>query len=140
MYLKQSEATDCIELQQVHDGDGVIKRRKIFMKSSHLPVIIEIWEMDVGVSEGNHTHPDGDSAPFDSGVPFPIEEIYYINEGSGVMNVDGEEIKITAGDAVMVPPGSDHGIYNTGNNPMKFTIIWGKPDTVWKESLGIQFD
>ncbi len=36
------------------------------------------------------------------------EEIYLILEGSGVVEVDGEERPVVPGDAVLIPPGAWH--------------------------------
>ena len=36
------------------------------------------------------------------------EEIYLITHGGGVLEVDGESRDVTAGDAVLIPPGAWH--------------------------------
>ena len=36
------------------------------------------------------------------------EEIYLLVEGGGLMEVDGEERHVAAGDAVLIPPGAWH--------------------------------
>ena len=36
------------------------------------------------------------------------EEIYLISEGGGRLEVDGEEREVTAGDAILIPPGAWH--------------------------------
>ncbi|MCU0796337.1 MAG: cupin domain-containing protein [Akkermansiaceae bacterium] len=41
------------------------------------------------------------------------EEFYFVLEGAGVMEVDGEEREIRAGDAVLIPPGAWHQIQAT---------------------------
>lgn len=117
MYWKQRESTDDVVLAQIHDGNGLIKRRNLFGDSSKLPLKFEIWELEPGVSEGNHTHPSSK----------PLEEIYYFLEGEGKMTFETEDVDVNAGDAIMVPPGILHGIYNPGSKPLKFAIIWGKP-------------
>jgi mannose-6-phosphate isomerase-like protein (cupin superfamily) len=38
------------------------------------------------------------------------EEIYYVVEGSGEMELDGERRQVTVGDAVLIPPGARHRI------------------------------
>lgn len=48
------------------------------------------------------------------------EEIYYILEGQGLMQV-GEELRpVTVGDAIAIPPGALHQLANTGNQVLKF--------------------
>ena len=117
MYLKQSEATDRISHDQIHDGRGLIRRRSLFGESSQLPIRMEIWELDPGVTEGDHIHQE----------PSPLEEVYYFLEGEGIMTVDGEEVPVKAGDAILVPPGAHHGFQSTGADPLRLVIIWGAP-------------
>jgi mannose-6-phosphate isomerase-like protein (cupin superfamily) len=38
------------------------------------------------------------------------EEIYYVVEGSGEMELDGERRPVSVGDAVLIPPGARHQI------------------------------
>jgi mannose-6-phosphate isomerase-like protein (cupin superfamily) len=38
------------------------------------------------------------------------EEIYYLVEGSGEMEVDGERGEVTVGDSILIPPGAWHQI------------------------------
>ena len=118
MYWKQSEATDPIARNQIHDGRGLIRRRSLFGESSQLPIRIEIWELDQGVTEGDHIHQE----------PSPLEEVYYFLEGEGIMTVDGEEVPVKAGDAILVPPGAHHGFLSTGADPLRLVIIWGAPE------------
>ena len=42
------------------------------------------------------------------------EEIYYVVEGSGEMELDGDRRPITVGDAVLIPPGAWHQITAVG--------------------------
>ncbi len=116
MYWKQVEETDNIFTDQIHGGDGFIKRRSFFQESSKLPIRVQVWQLEKGVSEGDHVH-EGVGA---------LEEMYYFLEGVGVMTVDEEEVKVAAGDAIMVPPGTNHGLRSTGDKPLKLVIIWGK--------------
>ena len=41
------------------------------------------------------------------------EEFYYILEGSGLMEIDGQERKVNPGDAILIPPGAWHQITAT---------------------------
>ena len=51
------------------------------------------------------------------------EEIYYVLEGRGVMWLEGEEREISPGDAIIIPPGSQHQIYNPGPGNLVFLCI-----------------
>ena len=42
------------------------------------------------------------------------EEIYYITHGLGKMRIEGELREVKVGDAIAIPPGQKHKIWNTG--------------------------
>ncbi len=43
------------------------------------------------------------------------EEIYYITRGTGRMRIEGELRDVKPGDAIAIPPGLKHKIWNTSN-------------------------
>jgi len=48
------------------------------------------------------------------------EEIYYILEGRGSMTIDDETREVGSGDAIAIPPATQHQITNTGDTVLKF--------------------
>ena len=42
------------------------------------------------------------------------EEIYFITQGRGRMRIEGELAEVKAGDAIAIPPGKKHKLWNTG--------------------------
>jgi mannose-6-phosphate isomerase-like protein (cupin superfamily) len=48
------------------------------------------------------------------------EEIYYVLEGRGGMEIDGEARAVGPGDAIAIPPGATHQMTNTGIAPLRF--------------------
>ena len=48
------------------------------------------------------------------------EEIYYILEGDGLMQIDDDEQPVGPGDAIAIAPGSRHQIKNVGQVTLKF--------------------
>jgi mannose-6-phosphate isomerase-like protein (cupin superfamily) len=46
------------------------------------------------------------------------EEIYRFIAGSGRMRLGDDEAEVSAGDAVVIPPGTRHKIWNEGDGPM----------------------
>jgi len=48
------------------------------------------------------------------------EEIYYILEGSGRIQVGEETADVGPGDAIAIPPGTGHQITNTGRTMLRF--------------------
>jgi len=46
------------------------------------------------------------------------EEIYYITNGTGRMRLEGEVRDVKVGDAVAIPPGCKHKLWNTGSDTL----------------------
>jgi len=47
------------------------------------------------------------------------EEIYYITHGRGQMRIEGETREVVPGDAIAIPPGLKHKIWNTGAETLR---------------------
>jgi len=47
------------------------------------------------------------------------EEIYYITHGSGKIRIEGEWREVKPGDAIAIPPGQKHKLWNTGNEVLR---------------------
>jgi mannose-6-phosphate isomerase-like protein (cupin superfamily) len=47
------------------------------------------------------------------------EEIYYITHGRGRIRIEGEEREIGVGDAIAIPPGQRHKLWNTGSETLR---------------------
>jgi mannose-6-phosphate isomerase-like protein (cupin superfamily) len=62
--------------------------------------------LPVGASTQEHYHPRA-------------EEIYYITNGSGRMRIEAEEREVKAGDAIAIPPGQKHKLWNTGSETLR---------------------
>jgi mannose-6-phosphate isomerase-like protein (cupin superfamily) len=60
----------------------------------------------VGASTQEHYHPRA-------------EEIYYITHGYGQLRIEGEIREVKAGDAIAIPPGQKHKLWNTGNETLR---------------------
>jgi mannose-6-phosphate isomerase-like protein (cupin superfamily) len=61
--------------------------------------------LPVGASTQEHYHPRA-------------EEIYFITQGRGRMCIEGEHRDVRVGDAVAIPPGQRHKLWNTGNQTL----------------------
>ena len=57
-------------------------------------------------------------------------EVYFILEGRGRMNVDGESCEVGSGTVIYIPPGSRQHIENTGDGPLAFLCLVYPP---WRE-------
>jgi Mannose-6-phosphate isomerase len=62
--------------------------------------------LPVGGSTQEHYHPKA-------------EEIYYITHGQGRMKIENELCEVKEGDAIAIPPGARHKLWNTGNDVLR---------------------
>lgn len=62
--------------------------------------------LPVGASTQEHYHPRA-------------EEIYYITHGKGRMRIEGELCDVKPGDAIAIPPGQRHKVWNTGSETLR---------------------
>jgi mannose-6-phosphate isomerase-like protein (cupin superfamily) len=60
----------------------------------------------VGRSTQEHYHPN-------------TEEIYFITAGQGRMRIETDVREVKVGDAIAIPPGQKHKIWNTGPETLK---------------------
>jgi mannose-6-phosphate isomerase-like protein (cupin superfamily) len=58
--------------------------------------------LPVGGATQEHYHPQ-------------CEEIYYITHGMGKIRIEGELHDVNSGDAIAIPPGQKHKLWNTGD-------------------------
>jgi mannose-6-phosphate isomerase-like protein (cupin superfamily) len=55
------------------------------------------------------------------------EEVYFFTAGSGMMKLGDEETAVSAGDTVVIPPGTPHKVRNTGGEPLKLLCSCAPP-------------
>ncbi|WP_432681265.1 cupin domain-containing protein [Bacillus velezensis] len=56
-----------------------------------------------------------------------LHEVFFITEGEGILNIDGEEKIVTSGDVIYIYPNKEHTIKNKKDNKLIFlTIYWNK--------------
>jgi mannose-6-phosphate isomerase-like protein (cupin superfamily) len=61
--------------------------------------------LPIGASTQEHFHPRA-------------EEIYFITHGAGKIRIEGETREVRAGDAIAIPPGQKHKLWNTGGETL----------------------
>ncbi len=64
-------------------------------------------------------------------------EVYYIVAGSGVVHIDGEQHRVTSGDAVLIEPHQVQWIENTGTATLKFAALVSPP---WRPEVDERLD
>jgi len=81
--------------------------------------------LPVGASTQEHFHPRA-------------EEIYYITHGTGKIRIEGETRDVRARDAIAIPPGQKHKLWNTGKETLRLLCCcapaYEHSDTVITES------
>ena len=81
--------------------------------------------LPAGASTQEHFHP-------------MTEEIYYITHGTGKIRIAGEAREVKAGDAIAIPPGSRHKLWNTGAETLRLLCCcapaYEHADTIITES------
>ena len=81
--------------------------------------------LPVGGATQEHYHPQA-------------EEIYFITHGRGRIRIDGEVREVGAGDAIAIPPGRRHKLWNTGDSTLRLLCCcapaYEHSDTVLTES------
>ena len=96
-----------------HGGEGNAKLVGVFDKPDFQSGLnfIHYTTLPPLVSIGLHTHGND-------------EEVYIVLEGSGVMETDGQKIKVKKGDVILNPPFGTHSLINTStNNELKILVF-----------------
>ena len=66
------------------------------------------------------------------------EEIYFILSGEGRIRIEGELAEVKAGDAIAIPPGHKHKLWNTGRQTLSLLCCcapaYEHSDTIITES------
>ncbi|MCE5299821.1 MAG: HAD-IA family hydrolase [Spirochaetia bacterium] len=66
------------------------------------------------------------------------EEIYYFTQGGGFMELNGKKVPVKKGDGVLIKPGTEHKMTNTGRIPVKILCACAPPyshtDTITTEN------
>ena len=81
--------------------------------------------LPVGGATQEHYHPQA-------------EEIYFITHGRGRLRIDSEVREVREGDAIAIPPGRRHKLWNTGDSTLRLLCCcapaYEHSDTVLTES------
>lgn len=111
----------------LHGGAGSMRMQWHFLDASRLPVAVQTWELPPGASEGLHSHDPHEQ---------PLDELYLVVAGTGRMRVDAETYDLAVGDSVLAAAGANHDLVNTGPDPLRVLVVWGRPGTTDWSSFG----
>lgn len=76
--------------------------------------IMGVHTMDPGGRSGIHKH-------------VREQEAMYFFSGQGIATISGTEYKIEPDSVLLAPAGSEHGIQNTGKEPLRFVFVYCPP-------------
>ncbi len=87
--------------------------RRVLYSGKHLQLVL--MTLQPGEEIGSEIH--------DS-----IDQFFRIEEGEGVVDIDGVENRVEDGSGVIVPSGARHNVRNTGQVPLKLYTLYGPPE------------
>ncbi len=100
---------DDIERQTLDNPDF----RRVVYTGKNLQLVL--MTLQPGDEIGEEVHEDRD-------------QFFRIEEGSGVIDIDGVENRVEDDVAVIVPAGARHNVRNTGDAPLRLYTIYGPPE------------
>ncbi len=87
--------------------------RRVLYTGKNLQLVL--MTLQPGEEIGEEVHEDRD-------------QFFRIEEGSGVIDIDGVENAVEDDTAVIVPAGARHNVRNTGDEPLQLYTIYGPPE------------
>jgi quercetin dioxygenase-like cupin family protein len=109
-YILQHEKDIAKEQAGPHKGGGVTIAYPFFEGTKDLNIAFRKRILKPGSSIGYHLQES--------------DEIYYIINGSGEMQMNGQSFTVVAGDAVLTRPGSSHGLRPASNEELTVLIAY----------------
>jgi mannose-6-phosphate isomerase-like protein (cupin superfamily) len=100
---------DNIDVRTVENEDF----RRVLYTGQNLQLVL--MTLQPGDEIGEEVHEDRD-------------QFFRIEEGSGVVDIDGVENRVEDDFAVIVPAGARHNVRNTGDEPLRLYTIYGPPE------------
>lgn len=102
---------DNIEQQTIENDDF----RSVLYTGHNLQLVL--MTLPPGCDIGEEVHEDRD-------------QFFRIEQGSGVVKIDGIDNRVEDDFAVIVPAGARHNVINTGGGPLRLYTIYGPPEHV----------
>jgi mannose-6-phosphate isomerase-like protein (cupin superfamily) len=106
--MKRGFCDDIEELTEANEDF-----RRVLYTGEHLQLVL--MTLQPGEEIGEEVHVDRD-------------QFFRIEEGEGIIDIDGRENEVEDDIAVIVPAGSRHNVRNTGDEPLRFYTLYGPPE------------
>jgi mannose-6-phosphate isomerase-like protein (cupin superfamily) len=109
-YYIDHEQAIAIDQTGPHDGGGKTTAFPFFDKVKDAKMVFRKRILHPGSAIGYHLQEK--------------QEIYYIINGSGELNMNGKVLPVTTGDAILTMPGSSHGLKPAGKEDLAVLISY----------------
>ena len=86
--------------------------RRVMYTGKHLQLVLMALAPGEAIGEEIHTDTD---------------QFFRVEEGKGVVMIDGTPTDIKEGDAIVVPAGARHNVTNTSQNALKLYTLYSPP-------------
>jgi mannose-6-phosphate isomerase-like protein (cupin superfamily) len=113
-YIIEHDADIAKNEPGTHNGGGMTIGYSFFSTVPKMPLVFRKRTFHPGSGVGYHEQAE--------------DEIYYVLSGRGKMTLDGKEVDVTPGTAVLTRTGSSHGLKQVGNEDL--TVLINYPQTV----------
>lgn len=101
----------CDDIEKLTTSNGDFRR--VLYTGHHLQLVV--MTLQPGDEIGSEVHEDRD-------------QFFRIEDGEGVVVIDGKENPVEDGSAVIVPAGARHNVINRGSAPLKLYTIYAPPE------------
>ena len=107
-YVLERDADVATNEPGTHNGGGETIGYSFFKKTPHLGLVFRKRALKPGSGIGYHEQTE--------------DEIYYFLSGRGVMTLDGKNVDVGPGTAVLTRTGSSHGLKSVGSEDLVIII------------------
>ena len=112
-YVLERDAEVAREEPGTHKGGGQTIGYSFFKDTPNLGMVFRKRALKPGSGIGYHEQKE--------------DEIYYVLSGRGLMTIDGKDIEVGPGIAVLTRPGSSHGLKQVGTEDLVIMINYLQP-------------
>jgi quercetin dioxygenase-like cupin family protein len=109
-----SFATTTLQPQQAHQGEGTVMTARVHRAAEAGLRFLDLVEVPPGSTVGRHRH-DQD------------HELYIVISGAGTVELDGEQVAVTAGDVALNVPFGTHALRCDGHQPLRLVVVCVAP-------------
>ena len=112
-YVLERDAEVAREEPGTHKGGGQTIGYSFFKDTPNLGMVFRKRALKPGSGIGYHEQKE--------------DEIYYVLSGRGLMTIDGKDMEVGPGTAVLTRPGSSHGLKQVGTEDLVIMINYLQP-------------